>query len=244
MAMKREYHKWYSPNLSREMEILVFGESGSIVVVFPTRTGRFFDYENFGMVDALKDSINQGHLQLYCVDSIDEESVYCNWNFPGDRIKRHLQYEKYIIDEIIPFALKKNFSNFIISHGCSMGAWHAMNIALKHPDVFGKIVALSGRYDLTSHVGSFRGLFDGYYDETIYFNNPSHFVPNIADAKWIELLKKMQIVFVVGLEDAFIENNRHLSQAFHEKGIGHAYYEWEGEAHKPRYWRNMVQLYL
>ena len=46
--MNREYHKWYSPYLGREMELLVFGHGGTPLVVFPTSMGRFFDYEERG----------------------------------------------------------------------------------------------------------------------------------------------------------------------------------------------------
>ena len=37
--MNREYHKWYSPRLGRDMELLVFGHAGLPVLVFPTSGG-------------------------------------------------------------------------------------------------------------------------------------------------------------------------------------------------------------
>src|ERR1035441_1121065 len=51
--MNRQYHKWYSKHLNRDMELLVFGHRGDRVIVFPTRQGRFFDYENWGLVDEI-----------------------------------------------------------------------------------------------------------------------------------------------------------------------------------------------
>ena len=53
--MIREYHKRYSTRLGREMELLVFGAAGLPVLVFPTSCGRFFDFEDRGMVAALSD---------------------------------------------------------------------------------------------------------------------------------------------------------------------------------------------
>ena len=47
--MNREYHRWYSERLHREMELLVFGHGGAKVLVFPTRDGRFYEYENLGV---------------------------------------------------------------------------------------------------------------------------------------------------------------------------------------------------
>ena len=77
--MKRVYHKWWSENLERDMELLVFGHGGAKVLVFPTRGGRFYEYENLRITDVLQSKIEFGYLQLYCVDSIDAESFYCWW---------------------------------------------------------------------------------------------------------------------------------------------------------------------
>ncbi len=48
--MKREYHKWYSHSLKKEMELLVFGYAGAKVLFFPPRMGRFYDYENWKII--------------------------------------------------------------------------------------------------------------------------------------------------------------------------------------------------
>ena len=53
--MKVEYYKEYSHNLGRDMEFKVYGHSGRPFLVFPCQDGRFFDYENMGMIDAVKD---------------------------------------------------------------------------------------------------------------------------------------------------------------------------------------------
>ena len=57
--MKTEYYKEYSQNLGRDMEFKVYGHSGRPFLVFPSQDGRFFDYENNGMIDAAKDYMNQ-----------------------------------------------------------------------------------------------------------------------------------------------------------------------------------------
>ena len=242
--MNREYHKWYSPRLNRDMELLIFGHSGAKVLMFPTRDGRFYDYENTGIVDALRHKIEQGHLQLYCIDSIDAESLYCFWCRPGDRIQRHLQYESYILCEVFPLMQQKNSHPCTISQGCSLGGFHAVNIALRHPHLFQKVVGLSGRYDLTTPVEHFRDLFDGYYDNYIYFNMPSHFVPNLNDSHVLQQMRRLDIVLTIGANDPFRDNNHQFSRALWEKDIWHAMHVWQGRAHAPRAWRKMVDLYL
>ncbi|MFM8332728.1 MAG: esterase family protein [Candidatus Methylumidiphilus sp.] len=242
--MKREYHRWHSPHLQRDMELLVFGQSGAKVLVFPTRDGRFFEYENIGVVRSLEHKITSGQIQLFCVDSIDHESLYCFWKQPADRIRRHMEFEAYILHEVLPFMHALNHHACTIAHGCSLGAFHAANIALRHPHLFKKLSAFSGRYDLTMNVESFRDLFDGYYDENIYFHNPSHFLPNLHSDETLGHLRAMDIVLTIGRDDPFLDNNYHLSHILNEKGVAHALHVWDGRAHRASAWRRMAPLYI
>ena len=51
--MNREYFKGYSSELHRDMEALIFGHAGTPLLVFPTSMGRFFEYEDRGMIGVL-----------------------------------------------------------------------------------------------------------------------------------------------------------------------------------------------
>jgi esterase/lipase superfamily enzyme len=242
--MNREYHRWHSPNLGRDMELLVFGHAGAKVLVFPTRDGRFWEYEALRLVESIAAKLHAGHLQLFCVDSIDHESFYCYWNHPSGRIKRHMQFEDYILKEVLPFMAEKNPHPCTISHGCSLGAFHAVTIALRHPHLFQKICAFSGRYDLTLAVEHFRNLFDGYYDENVYFHTPTHFLGQLNCETQLGHIRHMDIVLTIGADDPFLGNNRHLSHLLNNKRISHALHVWEGRAHRGSAWRRMTPLYL
>jgi len=242
--MNREYHHWYSARLGRDMEFLVFGHAGAKVLIFPTRDGRFFEYEDLGIVQTLRHKIEAGLLQLYCVDSIDQESLYCSWSRPEDRIQRHIQFEDYILNEVVAFMDAKNSDPCTIAHGCSLGAYHATNIAFRHPHRFQKLVAFSGRFDLTLEVEHFKDLFDGHYDENVYYHMPNHFLPNLTCKSQLNHLRKMDITFAIGKEDPFLQNNRELSHILIKKRIRHAMYEWNGRAHQGHHWRQMAPLYL
>ncbi len=242
--MHREYVAWWSTCLQRRMELLVFGHTGVRVLVFPTRSGRFYDYENWGLVASLQPAIAQGYLQLYCVDSIDRESLYATDSPPWQRIARHRQYEAYILNEVVPFSQQRNPDSHLIAHGCSLGAYHAAALAFRHPQRFCKVVALSGRYDLTTPVGSYRDLFDGHYDELIYFHMPCHFLPELTDPLLLDALRRLEIILAVGECDVFLPNNRRLSEILWNKGIWHALHVWPGEAHCAADWRQMVPHYL
>jgi len=242
--MKREYHKWYSSNLERDMELLVFGFSGAKVLFFPTRMGRFFDYEDWGIIASLEHKITNGELQVFCVDSVDLESFYNSFKHPGYRIYRHIQYENYVLEEVLPLANLINSNSNIISAGCSLGAYHAVNVAMRHPHLFCKVVGMSGRYDLTKSKGYFQDLLNGFHNDFVYFNMPNQYLKNLEDSNIIQQIKKMDIIMAIGKEDPFLESNYQLSSILKEKGISHQLYEWDEEAHKARYWRKMVAIYF
>ena len=119
--MHREYHRWFSSRLGRDMELLVFGHAGAKVLVFPTRDGRFHEYEDLRIVHSLADKIEAGQMQLWCLDNMAMETFYCFWRQPADRIHRHIQYEEYILNEVMPLMSQKNAHPCTIAHGCSLG---------------------------------------------------------------------------------------------------------------------------
>lgn len=69
--MEVKYFKKFSNNLQRNMEYKTYGSEGRPVLVFASQDGRFYDYENFGMVNALSPFIERGQIHLVCADSID-----------------------------------------------------------------------------------------------------------------------------------------------------------------------------
>ncbi|MFW0718757.1 esterase family protein [Pedobacter sp. N23S346] len=242
--MKREYHKWFSNHLGRDMELLVFGHQGRAVLLFPTRMARFYDYENWGIVNALSPQIEQGEIQLFCLDSIDQESFYNDSVFPSVRIARHLQYERYIINEVLPLVNLKNSNDYIETAGFSMGAFHAINLAMRHPQFFKKTVGISGRYDLTQCQPPFHDLLNGFRDDLVYYNMPEQYLTNLNDANVINQIKNMEIIIAVGETDPFLESNKYISKVLSEKGIANNFYTWDSDAHRPHYWRKMAPLYI
>ena len=99
-----------------------FGHGGARVLVFPTSMGRFYEWEDRGMMVALGEHVERGWIQLYCVDSVDEESWYAFWKHPGERAWRHMQYENYLLNEVLPLMAAKNPNPYLIVTGASFGA--------------------------------------------------------------------------------------------------------------------------
>jgi esterase/lipase superfamily enzyme len=128
--------------------------------------------------------------------------------------------------------------------GCSLGAFQAASLAFRHPHLFRKLAAFSGRYDLSMKVECFDDLFDGYYSDDVYFHTPTHFLPGLACPWRLENLRRLEVVLAVGKDDPFLDNNRHLSRLLHEKSVRHQLHVWDGRAHRAGAWRKMAALYI
>ncbi len=235
--MHRAYHRWDSPSLGRPMELLVFGHAGAPVIVFPTSQGRFYEYEDRGMVGALSHHLEQGWVQLICVDSVDAESWYCDWAHPRGRLHRHDLYERYVLDEVVPMIRSQNSNPFLMAHGCSFGACHAMLFALRHPAYFRRILAFAGYYDM-------RRFLSGYYDEEVYYHNPIDMVKGLQPGQLRDEISRLDIVLAIGREDSAAWTNSALSDALWSKNIWHAMRWWDGWAHDWPYWHKMIQMYI
>lgn len=235
--MNREYHRWYSPSLNRDMELLIFGHAGARVLVFPTSQGRYYEWEDRRMIATLGEHLERGWLQLYCVDSVDAESWYCNWAHPGGRAYRHAQYDGYLYNEVLPLSVRKNGNPFLMTLGASFGAYHAMNFGLKHPDKVDRILALSGLYDI-------RGFTDGFMNDYVFFNNPVQFIAEENDPGRLAMLRHIDIIMATGKGDRLIGSARAMSGVLWSKGIGNALREWDGWSHDWPYWQKMVLHYI
>jgi esterase/lipase superfamily enzyme len=153
------------------------------VMVFPTSGGRFYEFEDRGMIAALAGKIDAGQLQVYCVDSVDMESWYNRAAPPRWRIARHMQYEEYLIHRGRPLVRGQEPDPHLFALGCSFGGYHAVNIALRHPDIFTGMLSMSGAFDLSNFL-------DGYYDQDCYYNLPTHYLPNLSDPWFFDLYRR------------------------------------------------------
>jgi esterase/lipase superfamily enzyme len=214
--MNIEYHKWWSDNLQQDIELKVYGHSGKPVVVFPTQGGRFYQFEDFGMIGACSPFIAEGKIQIFAVDSIDDQS-WANWEIhPSERARRHNDYDRYITQEVAPFIQQHSQTKSkYLTTGCSMGGYHAANFFFRHPDIFDGTVALSGIYRLNMFIGE-------YMDDNIYFNSPLAYLPNLEDDWYLDQYRVSQIVICSGKgawEEEMVADAEALGKILQEKQI-------------------------
>lgn len=219
------------------MELLVFGHAGARVLAFPTSQGRFFEWEDRGMIAELSEHLENGWLQLFCVDSDDSQSWYDKLKHPAARAERHTQYDRYLLEEVLPFTRHHNTNTFLMTTGASFGAYHAVNFALRYPQLVDRTIGMSGLYDITRFT-------EGYSNDTIYFNNPAAFIKNEYDPNRLKALQHMDIILATGRDDSFCDSNKAFSGFLWEKNIGNALRLWDGWAHDWPWWRQMIRLYI
>ena len=240
--MNVEYHRWWSRSLGQDMELKVYGHAGKPVVVFPCQGGRFFEYEDFGMVEACRSFVEGGAVTLVTVDGVDGQS-WTNWGaHPADRARRHNDYDRYIVEEVAPFvrALRPQASGALAT-GCSMGAYHSANFFFRHPDVFDAVIALSGVYKLTDFVGD-------YVDDNVYFHSPLLYLPGLSDPWYLDRYRRSQIVVCVGQgawEDQMLADTRALQAILASKDIPAWIDFWGHDVnHDWPWWRRQMPHFL
>lgn len=210
--MQRNYVRWYSPHLGRDMEFLWFGWSGRPVLMFPTSGGRFFENEDFNLVSAVADQVEAGQIQVICVDSIDRESWYNRAIHPHDRARRHEGYDRYLRYELIPYVQHRSQRGDLVTYGASFGAYHAANLAGRYPELISKAILFSGIYDLNR-------VTNGYMDELCYFHSPASYIGNI-DWGGAQRLRQVQWIVATGEHDTLVDDNRGFAWLLEVKGIG------------------------
>jgi len=235
--MEETYHKWYAQYLGSDFEMLVFGLSGYPIILFPTAKGKYYESKDFGLIASVQEFIDSGKIKIYCPDNIDSQSWYNYSVLPGDRVKTHIAYEKTILSDVIQFAKYETGSKIVGVAGCDFGAYHALNIAFKHPDKIDSLVCMGGFYDIKQFIF-------GFYDDSCYFNNPPDYMSNLTEHWYLEKIKKMEIILGTSEWDSSLDENKRMSGILSSKEIVHRLDIRAGAGHDWQAWKDMFPVYL
>lgn len=240
--MNVEYHKWWSPNLEHDVELKIYGSAGKPIIVFPSASGQFEEYEERGMIEACQPFINAGEVQFFTVDSIDNQ-CWLNYGIhPDERAQRYVDYDTYIMQEVVPFiqAHGSDHTRYMVT-GCDIGATHAANMFFKHPDTFDTVVALSGMYNSTYFLGDFMS-------DAAYYHFPLVYLPNLTDSAYLNAYAGSHIIFCVGRgsgEQDYLRDTWAMERVLRSKRIS-AWVDFWGEdvTHDWVWWRRQIAYFL
>lgn len=240
--MHFEQHSFYSRYLEKEMPFNIYGHAGKPVLVFPSSGGSQNEYADFGMIDACRSFIESGLLRFYTVASYDNKSWLDHNKSNHEMAQAHNLYESYIINEFVPLIFYETNATKVIATGCSMGGFHTMNFALKHPDIFGTAIALSGVYDVRFFTG------DYYSDLAVYFNSPMDYLSNMQDPWFIERYHDNTYIICVGQGDwelPHLLQTQNFQKIFMEKGLDAWFDYWDADsAHDWEWWKKQITYFF
>jgi esterase/lipase superfamily enzyme len=240
--MYRDAISYHSNVLGEDLGVIVYGMTGYPIIVFQTQDSKCTNYEDFGMISELADYIDGGKVQLFCVDSIDQES-WSNTN--GDkswRAQRQEDYFRFVTDELVPYVHDRNGSDLRpLATGCSMGATHSAIAALRRPDLFQGCIALSGVYRTSFFFGD-------WMDENLYMNDMVQMLHDLpADHPYIDLYSHRSLCFCVGQgawEDG-LSDLRDMDASFKRLGISAWCDFWGYDVnHDWPWWKKQMRYFL
>ncbi|MBD2704126.1 esterase family protein [Spirosoma sp. BT702] len=231
--MQEDYRKWYSHHLGRDIEMLVYGNWGYPVLMFPTSMGHYYEYKDFGLIDTARWFVETGKVKLYCIDSIDKDSWYAKHLHPGTRIWNHVLYDKFLHEELVPGMQRECNVQKIGVSGASFGGYHALNYAFRHPEQVGHLLTMGAAFNIKSFLG-------GYYDDNVYYNNPPDFMPNAQNDEF----HHMNIVLGTSEYDFCKPDNYQMSGILSYKGIRHQLDVTPWGNHDWPVWKDQFPRYL
>ena len=243
--MTGRHAELYSPAIGSSGSVVAYGHWGRPVLAFPAEGGRAWDLEHHGMVGAVAELIEGGRVKLYAVDAFDSES-WSNQGLPlEERARNHERYESWIVEQVVPHIQEDAHTAEIATLGVSLGAYHAVNFALKRADLFPLALAFSGNYDPSSWHGW------GERGEAAYFTNPTAYVPNLHGEHLDWLRSRLHTVLVVG-QGAWevhptqsLPQTRRMAGLLSERGIGCELDVWgHDSAHDWSWWQRQIAHHL
>lgn len=231
--MYEHYHRWYSPSLSRDIEVLSFGTRGYPVMLFSTSMGHFNENKDFKLIDSVAWFVEEGLVKIYCPDGIDSESWYNKGIHPAQRVLNHMWYDQFLLSELVPLMQRETGVGRVATAGCSFGGYHATNFGFRHPEVVKYIFNMGAAFDIKDQL-------DGYFDDNVYFNNPPDFIPDAHN----QFFNDMFVVLGTGTHDMCWEANEKMAAVLRNKGINHWLDVRQDANHDWPVWRGMFPHYL
>lgn len=231
---------WKSDRLDQEVTVVRWGEVGTPFLMFPTAGGDAEEIERFLVIDALKDYLADGRIKVYSCDSVAGRVMLGQEGTPEHRMRVMNRFQNFVYHELVP-AIRDDCNDpsiEIVAAGSSIGAFNALAMLCRFPDVFSHALCMSGTYDLQ------RFLKAGV-TEDLYFSSPVHYLPDLS-GEILDRLRERFVLLASGrgrAED--IDESFRVAALLDEKGVPHRMDDWGEEWHHDwPTWRNMLVQYV
>jgi esterase/lipase superfamily enzyme len=232
--------RWWSERLHGHLGLARWGTFGTPVLVFPTAGGDAEEVERQGLVEACADLLSAGRVKLYSCDSVAGHAMVTKEGAPEHRLWLLNTFHQAVYREVVP-AIRADSGGHelpVVAAGASIGAFNALAVLCRYPDVFTTAVCLSGTFDL-------QPLYGGAFNDDLYFSSPLHFLPSLEGGQ-LDTLRDRFAVLASGAGDW--EDPREswrVAEVLGAKGIPNRVDDWGPDwPHEWPTWRRMLPQYL
>jgi esterase/lipase superfamily enzyme len=232
--------RWFSDRLQEQITVVRWGTFGKPVLVFPSAGGDAEEIERFGLVDACGELLAEGRVKLYSVDSVAGQAMIAKAASPEHRMWLLNQFHECIRREVVP-AIHADLGGQaidVITSGASIGAFNAVAVLCRYPDVFSAAVGMSGTYRIER-------FYDQAWSQDLYFSAPLQFLSGL-DGPQLDLLRRRHVVLAAG-EGAWedIGESWSMASALSAKEIPNRVDNWGPQwGHDWPTWHRMLPQYL
>ncbi len=230
--------RWYSGRIYRDVNVVRWGHYGRPVIVFPTAGGDAEEVERRHLVGSLEGLLDAGRIKVYSCDSVAGSAMMLNEGSPAYRGALLKAYQEFVRYEMVP-AIRADCVDpdiEVIAAGASVGAFNAVALMCRFPDVVSAAVGMSGTYDLARFIGDGAG-------EELYFATPLYFLPGLNGAL-LETLRTRFAILATGQgrwENA--GESWRMAEVLGAKGVPNRVDAWSAEYDHdwPTWWRMLPQ---
>jgi esterase/lipase superfamily enzyme len=100
------------------------------------------------------------------------------------------QFQQAVAHEVVPaIHADTGGPNSVIVAGASIGAFNALALVCRYPDLFRAAVCMSGTYDIERFIGGFT--------DDLFFSSPMHFLPGL-EGPALDALRQRFVVLASG----------------------------------------------
>jgi esterase/lipase superfamily enzyme len=236
----RVRERWYSSRLQQDITVVRWGTFGAPVLVLPSAGGDAEEIERNGLVDACGPLLADGRVKLYSADSVAGQAMVMKTGSVQYRMWLLNQFHECVRWEMVP-AIHADLGNKaidVIAAGASIGAFNAVAVLCRYPDVFAAAVGMSGSYRIER-------FYDEAWSPDLYYAAPLQFLPGLEGPQ-LDRLRQRRVVLASGegeWED--IGSSWRMADALGAKGIPNRVDNWGPQwAHQWPTWRRMLPQYL
>jgi esterase/lipase superfamily enzyme len=232
--------RWYSSRLEQDIAVVRWGTFGTPVLVLPSAGGDAEEIERNGLVEACGPLLAAGRVKLYSADSVAGQAMVMKTGSVEYRMRLLNEFHECVRWEVVP-AIHADLGDRaldVITAGASIGAFNAVAMLCRYPDVFSAAIGMSGSYRIER-------FYDEAWSKDLYFAAPLQFLPGLEGPQ-LDQLRQRQVVLASGegeWED--IGSSWQMADALGAKGIPNRVDNWGPQwAHQWPTWRRMLPQYL